>query len=146
MLVRQTGHFPTTSPNRFVGVYSSQIDNLWPEVSSILEPALYGSGFGLDDVLESLKSRDMQLWVFSKEKISMCVVTQIVNFPKKKTFCLLFVGGEDLNSCIDYADIFEKYATDNKCDDIEALGRPGFSKFSDYKKVKILFRKVLNGR
>jgi hypothetical protein len=108
------------------------VDTCWKEIEPYMEKAAeytYGR-YTSDDIYDSLKEYDHQLWVaFDGGKIKGAVVTNIITYPKRKILCMSFCGGVELKDWKDpMLELLKKFAKDVGCDGIEATARRGWAK------------------
>lgn len=108
------------------------IDTCWKEIEPFMEKAAnytYGR-YTCDDIYDSVKEHDYQLWVaFESSKIKGAVVTNVIIYPKRKVLCMTFCGGIDLKEWkAPMLALLQKYAADIGCDGIEATARRGWAK------------------
>jgi hypothetical protein len=108
------------------------VDTCWKEIEPYMEKAAeytYGR-YTSDDIYDSLKEYDHQLWVaFDGGKIKGAVVTNIITYPKRKILCMSFCGGVGLKDWKDpMLELLKKFAKDVGCDGIEATARRGWAK------------------
>ena len=108
------------------------VDTCWKEIEPYMEKAAeytYGR-YTSDDIYDSLKEYDHQLWVaFNGDKIKGAVVTNIITYPKRKVLCMSFCGGVELKSWkAPMLELLKKFAKDVGCDGIEATARRGWAK------------------
>lgn len=113
-------------------VPSQYVDTCWKEIEPYMEKAAeytYGR-YTSDDIYDSLKEYDHQLWVaFDGGKIKGAVVTNIITYPKRKILCMSFCGGVELKDWKDpMLELLKKFAKDVGCDGIEATARRGWAK------------------
>jgi phage pi2 protein 07 len=132
---------------RLYGVLSHCIDQVWEHVAPQLEKAIsYSDGkFQLEDVYRSLIARDMQLWVVFDKDGNLCtsVVSQILNFPRKKVFQLLFIAGKDSEDWLYLYEDLKDFAKEHGCVAVEGYGRPGWERLSKhlgFKKIHTIYR------
>ena len=141
----------TTEEVKFLGITSEQIDAIWGEVKPFIERSLkYANGeLDQDDVYRFLKERAMQLWVLltmPDQKITMCGVTEIVNYPRKKVCRVVLMGGIPSQEWRDNVHNIETWAKGQGCSTMEACVRKGIAKVmaeQDYKKVYTIVSKEL---
>ena len=83
-----------------------------------------------DDIYDSLKEYDHQLWVaFDSGTIKGAVVTNIITYPRRKILCMSFCGGIELKDWKDpMLELLKRFAKDSGCDGIEATARRGWAK------------------
>jgi hypothetical protein len=108
------------------------VDTCWKEIEPYMEKAAeytYGR-YTSDDIYDSLKEYDHQLWVaFDGGKIKGAVVTNIITYPKRKILCMSFCGGVELKDWKGpMLELLKKFAKDVGCDGIEATARRGWAK------------------
>ena len=108
------------------------IDSCWKEIAPYMEKAAnytYGR-YTCDDIYDSVKEHDYQLWVaFDEGKIKGAVVTNVMVYPKRKILCMTFCGGVNLKEWKDpMLALLQKFAFDIGCDGIEATARKGWAK------------------
>lgn len=108
------------------------VDTCWKEIEPYMEKAAeytYGR-YTSDDIYDSLKEYDHQLWVaFDGGKIKGAVVTNIITYPKRKVLCMSFCGGVELKEWKGpMLELLKKFAKDVGCDGIEATARRGWAK------------------
>lgn len=113
------------------GVHSDLIDATFPYIRKFLSEStqLSDGAFTPEDILQSLKAREMQLWVVSSQGILTCaVITEIKQFPHQKHLNILFLGGDDMNKWIHLIDDIINRAAKNGCDAVKIYGRKGWEK------------------
>lgn len=108
------------------------VDSCWEQVKPYMEKAAkytYGR-YTCDDIYDSVKEHDYQLWVaFEEGKIKGAVVTNVIIYPKRKLLCMAFCGGIELVKWKDpMLAILQKFAANIGCDGIEATARKGWAK------------------
>lgn len=118
---------------RLYGVLSNSLifDSVFKEITPFLEKTLeYADGkYLIDDIYQSLKSKDMQLWVIYDNNglLSFCI-TQITKYPRKNVLSMPFVGGVDIYRWIHLTEIIKDFAKANQCDLLEGYARDGWLK------------------
>jgi hypothetical protein len=124
----------------------SEIENVWHRVEPIIAKAVqYSDGkYSTEHVKKSLLSRKMQLWVYVNGDIKSCAVTQISNYPLKNVCTILFAAGADLHEWLRFMPMIEEWARENKCDDIDIYGRPGWEKVLGWERIHVVIRKNLH--
>ncbi len=116
---------------RLYGVMHHSINNIWQEVSPLLNQAIeYSDGkFSLSDVYHLLRERDMQLWVaYNNSGLKACCVTQIIPYPQKKVMFLVFSAGIDSENWLHFTETLNEFAKEQGCTSSEILGRRGWKK------------------
>lgn len=108
------------------------VDSCWKDVEEFLNKAAkYTHGrYEVDDIYDSLKEYDHQLWVaIDTGKIVGAVVTNVVHYPKRKYLVMSFCGGNNLKDWKDpMLKLLQRFAKDIGCDGIEATARQGWAK------------------
>lgn len=145
-MLKQTERLYTPSLGSVHGILYSDIDVVWDECVPHLNRALqYADGkYTLDSLKKSMESRNMQLWVYIKDSIKACMVTQIVNYPGKRVCLILFIGGSHMSEWISFEPFIEQWARENKSDSIEIYGRPGWAKVLGWEQIHVVLRKNLH--
>ena len=108
------------------------VDTCWDKVKGFIEKAAdstYGR-YSADNLYDMVKEGDHELWVaFDDDGFKGTVLTNIMNYPKRKVLCMGFCGGEKLEEWKDpMLALLRRFAKDMGCDSIEAFGRPGWAK------------------
>jgi len=90
-----------------------------------IEAALEYSGGTHDfmDVVDGVLIGRFQLWPTPRG----CLVTEIVNYPKKKSLHVFLAGGE-LDQILDVEDSLRVFGRSQGCDSMTLAGRPGWKK------------------
>jgi hypothetical protein len=113
-------------------VPSGHIDDVWPAVAGYIQNALkYTDGrYELEDVLDQLQHHGHLLWIaFDEERIKGAVVTQIMDYPRKRYLGCPFVTGDDFTSWkAPMFEMLQRFARDNDCVGLEATARLGWSR------------------
>lgn len=145
-MLNQTKLSPTPLSGNVYGVLSSEIDSVWKECVPHLTRALEYSDnkYSLEHIKSSLESRSMQLWVYLKDDIKACMVTQLVNYPTKRVCLILFLGGSLMHEWVRFMNLIEEWARSNRCEAIEIYGRPGWAKVLGWEQIHVVLRKNLH--
>ena len=113
-------------------VPAEYVKQVWPDVKDYLDgAAAYTHGrYEVEDILDSIIGYDHTLWIaFTEEGIKGAVVTNIIDYPRKRMLCMSFCGGVELDEWKDpMLQLLQKWAYDNDCDGIEATARLGWGK------------------
>lgn len=105
---------------------SEQIHSVWPVYKPLIQKALdRGSNYTIDEILEGLVSKDMQLWTWGDEA---AMVTSIQNKDDKRWCLLLALGGTNMEVWSVYLPILEEWAKSQGCQELRIYGRPGWKK------------------
>lgn len=112
------------------GVPVAALPNFWPLALPYIKRALEHTHGELtpDDLLERCLTRDIQLWLISREKrIFGAATTEIVVYPQRKHCRIITIAGSDFESWgADAATQIEAWAHEQGCDGMEAFVRRGF--------------------
>ena len=113
-------------------VPAEYVKQVWPDVKEYLQGAAdYTHGrYEVEDILDSITDYDHTLWIaFTEEGIKGAVVTNFIDYPRKRMLCMSFCGGVQLENWKDpMLQLLQRWAKDNECDGIEATARLGWSK------------------
>ena len=131
------------------GIRHDMVEAIWDKAKPHLEKALeYSDGeFQIDDVLKFLLDRTMQLWVLydiSTHDVVMAGCTEIVVHPNKKICRVVLMGGLSMDLWQSQTPVFEDWAREQGCTQMETLARKGLAKKLaelDYKQVYQVCRK-----
>jgi len=107
-------------------------ESVWHLVEPLIRKAVdVHPGYEMDDVLEAILHRDMQLWisVTDRNEILVAWVTQILVFPRMKTLQILFMGGRQLRRCAHHMNKLQEYALSVGCSEMGAISRRGLVKW-----------------
>ena len=76
-----------------------------------------------------------------QDKMLAALVTDVTQYPLEKTLSVMCLGGENVELWIDkLLKTLEKWA-DEMGATFEVVGRPGWEKILDYKRVAVILRK-----
>lgn len=108
------------------------VPQIWKDVKDHLAKAAeytYGR-YEVDDIFDAIMDYDHILWIaYDGDSIKGAVVTNFMNYPRKKYLGMVFCGGVDL---VEWKDpmlrMLQHWAHDNNCTGIESTGRPGWAK------------------
>jgi len=113
-------------------VPSEHVRNVWPAVADYVQNALeYTRGrYELEDVLERVENGEFLLWIaFDGERIKGCVITDMMQYPRKKFLGCPFVTGDEFASWKQpMFEMLQRFARDNDCEGLEATARLGWSR------------------
>ena len=113
-------------------VPSEHVLDVWPAVTDYVQNALeYTRGrYELEDVLERVENGEFLLWIaFDGERIKGCVITDMMQYPRKKFLGCPFVTGDEFASWKQpMFEMLQKFARDNDCEGLEATARLGWSR------------------
>jgi len=108
------------------------VDSCWGQMEEYLKGAAdYTHGrYEINDIYWAIVDYDHHLWIaFDDQQIKGAVVTNIVNYPRKRYLCMSFCGGVELDKWKDpMLKMLQHWAFDNYCDGIEATARTGWAK------------------
>lgn len=111
-------------------VEPEDVPGKWPDVADMLAPAVdYSYGrWDMKSLLHMLCLGHMTLWIIRHggEEVA-ALVTQIVEYPRRKMLSIQFIGGKGMNDWAEEAlRIIHWCAKNHGCDGVEAVGRQGF--------------------
>lgn len=109
---------------------SDQLDHYWPEIAQLLTevPGFYDY-YTPEWAYSAAKKGDLQVWALSDEEIRAIVLTQILCFPRQKTFEVLAAGGAGLLDFVnEMEETFNLIAHSAGCATITGKVRPGLAK------------------
>ena len=113
-------------------VPSEHVLDVWPAVADYVQNAMeYTCGrYELEDVLEGVKNGEFLLWIaFDGERIKGCVITDMMQYPRKKFLGCPFVTGDEFASWKQpMFETLQRFARDNNCEGLEATARLGWSR------------------
>ncbi|MBU9552819.1 hypothetical protein [Burkholderia multivorans] len=111
---------------------SRTIDIVWPRVEKWLidnGARLMRGNDSVEDVLASLRNDHSQLWVYESETGFGVVVTQIVQYPRRKVLFIKFGTGYHAKEwAIPIITAIEYFARHTGCGAVEICARPGWIK------------------
>jgi hypothetical protein len=115
-------------------IHPHDVRRHWPEAKKFLNPAIDMSGgrWTADYVLAGLVLNEQSLWLIREPDSTIvgAITTEVLQYPEKRALALHFIGGEEFEDF--YPALYDQlnlYAKQNKCDIVEANGRPGFWKW-----------------
>lgn len=118
----------------FYGVSAAMLEDAWPAVWPLLQK-VYGRTLAARyyneyDIYSAIADRDMQLWVCVIDgQIKAALVTQIVVYPRAKTFDIVFVGGEEVDTWVEQAwEELKLFGQSHNCQFIRGFGRAGWQR------------------
>ena len=118
------------------------IDIFWtPQVKGWIQKVVEQTGgrHTLQTTYRLLKEGVMTMFlIIHGKKISGVVVTQVMQYPAKKTLAFLFIGGEKIVKHLKKVEnFFIEYARKKQLDTIECFGRKGWIKVLKQQKQKM---------
>lgn len=130
---------------RLVGVPLVKVPQVWGRIFVMLKTAVdQNDGFTMDDVYNNLMQGFSQMWLADNGEIKGVAITQLINYPQKRTCLLLFTAGVDFDHWRHLLTDIESWAVSKGCKDIEFYGRRGWLKKDlGYKPTYVVFRKDL---
>lgn len=117
------------------------LHEIWEHIEDV---AKTHGGYSELDVFSLVETNDMQSHGI-KGKCGF--ITQILQYPQSRVLLVLFGGGRDFdewkNEIWDY---FEGYARENNCDEVQMMGRLGWTKlYPDARTGWAIYRRGLEG-
>lgn len=113
--------------------YSKEYLHMIPTraLDDIYEAMQYSFGeLTFSQVINQITEGDKQIWIRRNEEDehTCTVVTQVVEYPNKKTCEICYLGGVSLDDNLDELGYIEDWARFNGCDDIQLTGRKAWKK------------------
>lgn len=107
------------------------VDVFWPQVESLLRPALAYSGGRIDgpSMLDRLRDGRYALWVAydETETVRAAFATRVATYPRRNVLAVDCAGGTRMQDWIDLVQqTFRNFARDSGLDGVEMYGRPGW--------------------
>jgi hypothetical protein len=122
----------------------------WIEAAPLIEKALKFASDKLDivDVFERLSTGRYSLWVVTEgETIVVAMITEVMDYPAKRTLGVPFCGGHvgTIDKWLpDILTALDAHARHNGCQSVEVWGRPGWERLlKDYHKRYVCLEKDL---
>ena len=113
----------------------------WNTVSVMIEKAINLSNgrHTLSSTFEKLNAGVMKLFgIYNNDNLIGAFVSQVMIYPAKQVYCVLFIGGKGLNTHMKtIVDFFRIDSIRNGCKGVEIIGRKGWSKIN--KKLNLNF-------
>lgn len=128
-----------------VGISPDRFSSVWGNIRPGLEKALRRVDYPnpMEDVEAQLQDSRMQLWMTHDGKMSW--ITQILVYPRYKTFSVVVASGEGLDEWLAESDhLFTAFASHHGCKYVEVQGRRGWTKVGEpygYAPVYTVLRK-----
>lgn len=124
---------------------------VWAEVTPLLKKALDREGSGryeIDDILKLLLEGTARLWIAHDpdvHAIKAAVVTQIVQFPRKRELRIWLIGGSDMHAWAKQGlEMVEAFARSIGCFAVTGGMRRGWMRIGDgYKDGGVMLEKRL---
>jgi hypothetical protein len=120
-------------------------DRLFPLVEADIEAALERSSGRMtaEDVFTDVSRGTKQLWLGADTKINVVVVTEVIQWPRKRALSIVLATGKDRDDWLQHMDTLEDFARSHDCDFLETWARPGWEKILGWKKTHVLLEKRL---
>lgn len=118
--------YPKVIDGKVTMVSLDVLDNIWPQVVPILEKAekWFIDYYTIDDLLECIRSGDLQLWVaVENHKIYTVGCTSIVEFPRCRILRGALIAGRDAKKVLTCLKEIEEWAAMLGCTRSELIGR-----------------------
>lgn len=112
------------------GIHPDKLDEVWPVLTPFLLKALkHADGkYALEDIKDAIREAMMQLSIIidHEHNIHAVIVTQFVEYPRKKIMLFVLVSGIKFSEWQHTLDDFIKAAKKFGADSVEAYGREGW--------------------
>lgn len=103
-----------------------EFSEIWPLISGVVDKH---GGYSEEDILECIKTGEMQAHVYDNNGIKMASITEIRQFPRNRVLSILFAGGTHIEGWKDtIKQYFEDFAKLNHCDEMQVIGRLGWAR------------------
>lgn len=119
---------------------------IWRDAEPLIRQALRHSDgrYGTTDIRQCLLNGEMHLWLVMEGAIKATVITQTLQFPRKKIGLIFLTAGNDMAGWIHLLKDIERCMKAQGCAAVELYGRPGWQKvLPDYQRDKIVLRKEI---
>lgn len=144
------GHSPTASlDKKYLITGITDIDRFWKDVEPFISEPLAGNDgeFTAEDIYRSLLEKKMQLWVAYRDGIKAAMVTEVVNYPRKKVVRIVTLGGDDMAGWIDDGfPLIHRWAKEQGASGMEIMGRKGWIRVLDrfgYRHAHVILKKEI---
>ena len=124
---------------------------IWDKVGPMLQKVVDHTEGELlpEDFLDNIVNGYMHLWLSVEDtEITMVMVTQIIEYPRRKTLRIIAIAGENFKEThSQFNDMIESFAIQAGCSGLELWGRKGWKKMLPYWESNyIVFTKNLKER
>lgn len=120
-------------------VAPEHVRRVWPLVDKYVESALvYTNGAFLpEDVAAMCERGTMQLWMAVRgDNVLAALVTEIVNYPRRRAVGVPFIGGKEMRSWFRKAlHTIEAWSKEMGCDAMQGGARRGWGKLAKMEEV-----------
>ena len=106
-----------------------KVASIWEEVYPLIDKAqVYAAGeLDTQDFFAMIENGDMQLWIAEDDgDIFAMMLTEFVQYPRKKVMRIVSIGGEGMNRWMKYFPALEAAALSVGCTGFEIFGRKGW--------------------
>lgn len=103
---------------------------VWDDVRHIVQNACDKIEFGYkpEDIKQDLIQGKRQLWVLFDGEKKVAGITHISTRPRLKVGVMAIGGGDDLKLMSKFLPVLEVFFTNEGCQEIELIGRPGWAR------------------
>jgi len=112
-------------------IHPNDYELVWKDIKEYMDGAAkYTHGrYKTEDIYNELCKGNQQLWIAYDDKVYGAVITEIMQYPQKRTLIMHFTGGVELPKWKDeMLSVLRSFAKDNQCDCIESYGRTGWKR------------------
>jgi len=105
-----------------------QVRENWGEIKNRLsEDPRFQRYFSIESFVEDVSKHYVQVWTAGKD---LLILTRIDTYPSGvRSLRVLWAAGSGLNHLLPtIVDVFRRFAQQNQCDDVELMGREGWSR------------------
>mgnify|MGYP003111319877 FL=1 len=118
---------------RFSAVPKEAVKHIWKDVERLLDKSVKTAEGKMEliDVLNGVLDGTYVLWVVMEEDDTLiaAITTRIVQYPKRKSMALDWVGGSKMNKWNDMViETISEFAKKNDCQHLEGYGRKAWAR------------------
>jgi|TARA_R110000851_G_scaffold325999_2_gene494317 hypothetical protein len=127
-----------------VKVPAEDIPVIQNQIEPLIKKALDDT-YTIKDIIDGIKINKFQLFISWEGKVESAVVTEVVDYPRKRILRYVLAGGNNINNwIINIQDKIESFAINNHCQAVEIAGRKGWlRKLKGFKQNIYLMSKEL---
>lgn len=96
------------------------------------------------DILAAILSSKMQLWISWNGSVEAAMVTELINYPRRRSCRVFLIGGRNLKSwSAAFQREIEAFARSHGCSFMEGGSRSGWVRVAGYKNIGCMLMKEL---
>ena len=126
-----------------LGIPHDEIEEWWPALAPLVRKPLEHEKvkeLTTDDILDRIKSRDMQCWIAHEDGQILSVgITEIIEYPQRRVLGLPFLGAVkgSIDHWFEYFEVIKDFARAHDCDVVRIWGRKGWERVMKPDHVRI---------